>query len=69
MLMNVCISEQNDAYLGEIWVSDRTALNLLKEMVAQGILEVADPSRRARTYQLSEVYRKFIGSLSAVDEH
>ncbi len=41
--------------------SDRAARTLLQQMVGQGILEAANSSNRARAYQLSEVYRKFIG--------
>lgn len=48
-------------------LSDRMARNLISDWVQQGVLEVADPSRRARAYGSSAVYRQFIGSLSAMD--
>lgn len=44
--------------------SDRAARSLLQDLVAQGVLEVRNPSNRARGYGLSEVYRKLVGSLS-----
>jgi Fic family protein len=46
-------------------LSDRMARVLLKEWVEQGWIEVADPSRRARSYTLSAIYRQFIGNSSA----
>lgn len=46
--------------------SDRAARSILKGLVAQGVLDVANPSNRSRSYKLSEVYRKLIGSLSEV---
>lgn len=49
-------------------LSDRTARELLRDWVSEGWLEVADPSRRARSYRLSAVYRQLIGGLSAVPE-
>ncbi|HYG61215.1 MAG TPA: Fic family protein [Thermoanaerobaculia bacterium] len=47
-------------------LSDRMARVLLKEWVDQGWIRVADPSRRARSYDLSAIYRQFIGSTSAM---
>ena len=46
-------------------LSQRTVRNLLRNWVTDGWLEIVDPSRRARRYRLSAVYRQFIGSLSA----
>ncbi len=46
-------------------LSPRTALLLLQNWTEEGWLEVADPSRRGRTYRLSASYRQLIGSLSA----
>jgi len=46
-------------------LSDRTARELLVGWVADGWLEVANPSNRARSYRLSAVYRRFVGGLSA----
>ena len=48
-------------------LSDRMARNLLRDWVEQGWLQVAEPSRRKRTYALSAIYRQYIGSLSAMD--
>ena len=50
----------------ELGLSERMARNLLKDWVKDGWLEVADPSRRARSYSLSAKYRQYIGSLSAI---
>lgn len=47
-------------------LSDRTARDLLQSWVEDGWILVANPSRRGRSYQLSAVYRQFIGGLSAV---
>lgn len=47
-------------------LSDRMARILLGNWVREGWLEVADPSRRARAYQLSATYRQFIGNSSAM---
>ena len=44
----------------------RMTRNLLKDWVEDGWLEVANPSRRARSYRLSAKYRQYIGSLSAM---
>ena len=51
---------------GALGLSDRMARVLLGRWVEDGWVEVADPSRRARTYVLSASYRQFIGSLSAM---
>jgi len=50
----------------ELGLSERMARNLLTDSVRDGWLEVADPSRRARSYSLSAKYRQYIGSLSAI---
>lgn len=47
-------------------VSQRTARYLLQGWTADGWLVVADPARRSRSYQLSTVYRQFIGNLSTM---
>jgi Fic family protein len=47
-------------------LSDRMARVLLSDWVRQGWLEVADPSRRSRSYGLSASYRQFIGNSSAM---
>jgi len=49
-------------------LSERMARNLLKDWVKDGWLEVANPSRRARSYSLSAKYRQYIGSLSAMPD-
>jgi len=49
-------------------LSKRMARNLLLSWVADGWLEVADPSRRKRAYTLSAIYRQYIGSLSAMSD-
>lgn len=51
---------------GALGLSDRMARVLLKSWVEEGWLEVADPSRRARSYVLSAIYRQFIGNSSAM---
>lgn len=43
-------------------LSDRMARVLLKDWVEVGWLEIAEPSRRARAYRLSAIYRQFIGN-------
>jgi len=48
-------------------LSERMARNLLKQWVEDGWLEIAEPSRRARNYILSAIYRQYIGSLSAIN--
>ena len=47
-------------------LSDRMARVLLGDWVQQGWLEMADSSRRSRSYTLSAVYRQFIGNSSAM---
>ncbi|MBN1324026.1 MAG: Fic family protein [Methanotrichaceae archaeon] len=49
----------------ELALSERMARNLLRAWVDEGWLEVANFSRRARSYRLSAIYRQYIGSLSA----
>jgi hypothetical protein len=39
---------------------------LLWQWVQDGWLAVADPSRRKRAYELTAIYRQYIGALSAV---
>lgn len=46
-------------------LSDRMARVLLQSWVEAGWLEIAEPSRRARAYRLSAIYRQFIGNPSA----
>ena len=46
-------------------LSDRMARVLLQEWVRDGWLVVADPSRRKRAYELSAIYRQYVGGLSA----
>lgn len=46
-------------------LSRRMARELLKGWVDDGWLVVANPSKRARAYGLSAIYRQFIGGLSA----
>ena len=53
---------------GELGLSERMARNLLADWVKDGWLEVKDPSRRARAYELSAKYRQYVGSLSAMPE-
>jgi len=50
----------------ELGLSERMARNLLGTWVKDGWLEVANHSRRARSYSLSAKYRQYIGSLSAI---
>jgi cell filamentation protein, protein adenylyltransferase len=50
-------------------LSDRMVRLLLREWVDDGLLEVAEPSRRTRAYTLSAIYRQFIGNPSAMDRH
>ena len=47
-------------------MSDRMARVLLQEWVQQGWMVVADASRRKRAYELSAIYRQYIGGLSAM---
>jgi Fic family protein len=46
-------------------LSERMVRNLLQDWVTEGWLIVANPSRRKRAYQLSAIYRQYIGTLSA----
>jgi len=48
-------------------LSQRMARKLLKDWVKEGWLEIADPSRRGRSYTLSVSYRQFNGNLTAMD--
>ncbi|NYT03041.1 MAG: Fic family protein [Methanosarcinales archaeon] len=50
---------------GVLGLSPRMARNLLRDWTASGILEVAQQSRRGRSYRLSAIYRQYIGTLSA----
>lgn len=43
-------------------LSERMARNLVGEWVRQGWLKMADSSRRARAFELSAIYRQFIGN-------
>ncbi len=47
-------------------LSERMVRNLMQEWVGQGWLVVADESRRKRAYELSAIYRQYIGGLSAM---
>ena len=47
-------------------LSERMARVLLRQWVADGWLAVADPSRRKRSYELTAIYRQYIGALSAM---
>jgi Fic family protein len=47
-------------------LSERMARNLMQQWVEQGWLVVTNDSRRKRAYELSAVYRQFIGNLSAM---
>jgi len=49
-------------------LSARMARVLLAEWVEEGWLVVADPSRRKRSYELTAIYRQYIGRLSAIQE-
>jgi len=48
-------------------LSDRMARVLLAGWVEDGWLVVADPSRRKRSYELTAIYRQYIGELSAMN--
>lgn len=50
-------------------LSDRMARNLLAAWVKDGWLVMTSPSRRARGYALSAIYRQYIGRLSATPPH
>ena len=49
-------------------LSERMARVLLTKWVKDGWLTVADPSRRKRAYDLTAIYRQYIGNLSAMQE-
>ncbi len=49
-------------------LSERMARLLLNTWVKDGWLVIANPSNRKRTYGLSEIYRQYIDSLSAMQE-
>jgi len=49
-------------------LSDRMARRLLQAWVTDGWLVVADPSRRGRAYELSAIYRPFIGHATDTSE-
>ncbi|MCX6064618.1 MAG: Fic family protein [Chloroflexi bacterium] len=48
-------------------LSERMVRNLMLGWVRDGWLVVADDSRRKRAYELSAIYRQYIGSLSAMN--
>ncbi len=43
-------------------LSERMVRVLLTEWVKQGWLVVSDPSRKKRSYELSAIYRQYIGN-------
>ena len=47
-------------------LSDRMVRVLLRQWVKDGWLVVADQSRKKRAYELTAVYRQYVGSLSAM---
>ncbi len=49
----------------ELGMAPRTVRRLIQEWVEEGWLVVANASNRARAYELSAIYRPFIGQLSA----
>ena len=49
---------------GALGISKRMARILLKKWIGNGLLEVADPSRKGRSYILSAIYRQLIGNNS-----
>jgi Fic family protein len=49
-------------------LSERMARVLLSKWVGDGWLAVADPSRRKRAYELTAIYRQYIGNLSAMQK-
>jgi Fic family protein len=49
-------------------LSERMTRMLLNTWVKDGWLVIANPSNRKRTYGLSEIYRQYIDSLSAIHE-
>jgi Fic family protein len=49
-------------------LSDRTARLLLQRWTQEGWLLIANPSRRGRIYELSAIYRQFIGNSTAIGD-
>jgi Fic family protein len=49
----------------ELGLAARTVRDLLRGWVEEGWLEIADASRKGRSYRLSAAYRRFIGDFSA----
>lgn len=47
-------------------LSDRMARVLIRGWVSDGWLVLRDPSKRARSYELSAIYRQYVGGLSAM---
>lgn len=47
-------------------LSERMARVLLTKWVEDGWLIAADPSRRKRAYELTAIYRQYMGNLSAM---
>ncbi|MBI2191989.1 MAG: Fic family protein [Planctomycetes bacterium] len=47
-------------------LSERMVRVLLQQWVKDGWLAVADPSRRKRSYELTAIYRQYVGKLSAI---
>ena len=47
----------------------RQARVLLAEWVGDGWLVVSDPSRRKQSYELTAIYRQYIGMLSAIKQN
>lgn len=45
-------------------ISQRAARDAIAQWVEDGLLEIRNPSNRGRTYGLSAVYRRYVGSLS-----
>ena len=43
-------------------LSDRMVRNLVKKWIEEGFLKVTNPSNKNRKYELSEIYRQFIGN-------
>ena len=50
-------------------LSDRMARVLIRGWVSDGWLVVRDPSNRGRSYELSAIYRQYIGGLSAMPDN
>ena len=49
-------------------LSERMVRLLLRQWVADGWLVVAEPSRRKRAYELTAIYRQYVGRLSAMPD-